>query len=250
MTAAPFIVLNDLAMTFREGEGERVILRGAAMTQAKGEFVALLGRSGSGKSTLLNLLSGILKPDHGRVIVDGIDLTALGERDRTLFRRHRIGFVFQFFNLIPTLTIAENLMLPLELVGKGGSQASRKAAEMLVAVELGGRGQAFPDTLSGGEQQRVAIARALIHDPDVILADEPTGNLDEDSATTVLDLLDGLVRERAKTLLAVTHAAFVAARADRILTLRDHRLIEQRPSGIEGWVETGPLGGGAGRGGD
>jgi putative ABC transport system ATP-binding protein len=161
-------------------------------------------------------------------------LTALSEHDRTLFRRRRIGFVFQFFNLIPTLTVAENLLLPLELNGRGGAGARETVAALLKRVGLAGRGVAFPDTLSGGEQQRVAVARALVHDPDLILADEPTGNLDEDAATAVLDLFVGLVRERGRTLVAVTHAGSVAGRADRVFTLREHCLVELPRGAVAG----------------
>jgi putative ABC transport system ATP-binding protein len=200
------------------------VLRGVDAVIARGEFVAVVGRSGSGKSTLLNLLSGIDEPTAGEVLVDGRSITHLGERERTLFRRHHVGFVFQFFNLIPTLTVAENLALPLELIGRRGAAARTEAVAALAEVGLDDRAGEAADRLSGGEQQRVAVARALVHDPELILADEPTGNLDADSAATVLELLRRLARDRKKTVIAATHSGEVAAVADRVLVLRDGRL--------------------------
>jgi putative ABC transport system ATP-binding protein len=209
---------------FREGDAERVVLRGVDLAVRRGEFVALLGRSGSGKSTLLNVISGIDRATSGEVRVDGTDIAAISEHERTLFRRRRIGFVFQFFNLIPTLTVEENLRLPLELTGRTGAAARDEAADLLAEVGLADRARAFPDRLSGGEQQRVAVARALAHDPDLVLADEPTGNLDGESAQVVLGLLARLSRGRKKTVIAVTHSTEVAAAADRVFVLRDGRL--------------------------
>lgn len=195
------------------------------MSIAAGEFVALLGPSGSGKSTLLNLASGIDGPDEGEVRVAGVSLHTLSERERTLFRRDRIGFVFQFFNLIPTLTVEENLLLPLSLRGGADARARRRAGELLEAVGLADRGSAWPDRLSGGEQQRVALARALVHGPELVLADEPTGNLDEETGARVLELLDRLLREAGTALLCVTHSRDVAQRMDRIFTLREGRVV-------------------------
>jgi len=192
----------------------------------RGEMVALLGPSGSGKSTLLNLVSGIDAPDGGSVEVEGTELTRMGERDRTLFRRRHIGFVFQFFNLLPTLTVEENLLLPFELTGRVGEEERSRARALLERVGLGDRGETFPDRLSGGEQQRVAVARAVVHSPTLVLADEPTGNLDVETGSRVLDLLEELVRKSGTTLLLVTHAPEVASRADRILTLRGGKLVE------------------------
>jgi putative ABC transport system ATP-binding protein len=209
---------------FREGDAERVVLRGVDLAVRAGEFVALLGRSGSGKSTLLNIVSGIDRPTSGEVRVDGVDIAAISEHARTLFRRRRIGFVFQFFNLIPTLTVEENLRLPLELTGRAGAAAREEVRDLLQEVGLADRAHAFPDRLSGGEQQRVAVARALAHDPDLVLADEPTGNLDGESARVVLGLLARLSRGRKKTVIAVTHSTEVAAAADRVFVLRDGRL--------------------------
>lgn len=230
--APPLIRLRDLTKVYEEGVRTRTVFRGLNVQVAAGECVVLLGRSGSGKSTLLNLIGGIDLPTDGEVLVrvDGreVNLARLSERERTLFRRARVGFIFQFYNLIPTLTVAENVRLPLELNGHA-AQAER-AAELLAAVGLADRGASFPDRLSGGEQQRVAIARALVHDPALLLADEPTGNLDIESGRTVLDLLDRLVRQRGKTLVMVTHSPEVIGVADRVLTMRDGRLVEHAPA--------------------
>jgi len=202
------------------------VLRDVNAVFAKGESVAVVGQSGSGKSTLLNLISGIDDADGGAIWLDGQNLTALEERQRTLFRRRHIGFVFQFFNLLPTLTVWENVMLPLELNGINGADASQRVQSLLDAVGLGDRGDTFPDRLSGGEQQRIAIARALVHDPRLVLADEPTGNLDEDTGCQVLNLLDRLTRQAGKNLVLVTHSPDAAAYADRILYLRDGKLVD------------------------
>ena len=224
MTDSDFIRLIGLSKAYQEGERRRVVLEDASADFARGEFIALLGRSGSGKSTLLNLVSGIDRPDAGRIWMSGQDLTAMSERKRTLFRRHHIGFVFQFFNLIPTLSVLENVTLPLEL-GGASSKIARQAAEPLLdAVGLLDRGATYPDKLSGGEQQRVAIARALIHDPLLVLADEPTGNLDEGTGGSVLALLDQLTRQAGKNLLMVTHSPESAARADRVFHLLNGKL--------------------------
>ena len=224
--AGPLVRLRGLSRSYQEGDRTHRVLDGVDMDFARGETVALLGPSGSGKSTLLNLMSGIDTADEGTVEVDGTDLTKLSERDRTLFRRRHIGFVFQFFNLLPTLTVEENLLLPLELAGQVGGDDRRRARELLGAVGLGDRAGTFPDRLSGGEQQRIAVARALVHRPLLVLADEPTGNLDAETGLRVLALLDDLVRESGTTLLMVTHAADVAARADRILTVQGGRLVQ------------------------
>ena len=220
-----FILLSGLSKGFQEGGQTRTVLRDAEAEFANGEFVAILGKSGSGKSTLLNLISGIDLVDGGDIWVNGQRLTALNERQRTLFRRLNIGFVFQFFNLIPTLTVWENVMLPLELAGVENGEAQRRAETLLEAVGLLDRRDTFPDRLSGGEQQRVAIARALVHDPLLVLADEPTGNLDEDTGQQVMALLDRLTRQQGKNLILVTHSHEAAAYADRTLTLRDGKLV-------------------------
>src|SRR5512142_3078696 len=222
-----FLRFHDLTKSYYEGDVRRVVLQNAHAEFQPGEITAILGKSGSGKSTLLNLISGIDAPDSGQVWVDGQDLTALSERDRTLFRRARIGFVFQFFNLIPTLTVGENVSLPLELNRMPRAQAHNKAQEMLRAVDLLDRWNTFPERLSGGEQQRVALARALVHDPLLILADEPTGNLDEETGTQVMSLLARLARERSRTLLIVTHSLEAASYADRTLRLSHGQLVPE-----------------------
>jgi len=225
--APPAVELRQLSKTYREGEAERVVLRDVSVTVAAGEIVVLVGRSGSGKSTLLNLVAGIDRPSAGSVAVNGTDLTALDEGARTRFRRRHIGFVFQFFNLIPLLTVEENLLLPLDLNGRAGAGGVARARALLDRVGLAGRGDSFPERLSGGEQQRVAIARALIHDPALILADEPTGNLDADTAAGVLDLLDALAREAGRTVLMATHSREVIGVADRIFTIERGALVER-----------------------
>jgi putative ABC transport system ATP-binding protein len=223
----PAVELRKVGKTYREGEVERVVLRDVSVTIASGEIAVLLGRSGSGKSTLLNVIAGIDTPTTGSVVVDGTDLTALDEQARTRFRRRHIGFVFQFFNLIPMLTVEENLLLPLELNGRADVKGVARARALLERVGLGGRGESFPERLSGGEQQRVAVARALVHDPSLILADEPTGNLDAETAADVLELLDTLAREAGRTVLMVTHSQEVVGVADRIFTVQRGVLVEQ-----------------------
>ncbi|WP_457652356.1 ABC transporter ATP-binding protein [Rhodocaloribacter sp.] len=212
--------LRRLTKTYREGERERVVLRGVDAEIERGAFVALVGRSGSGKSTLLNLISGIDRPTGGEVIVGGTNLTRLSEEERTRFRRLHIGFVFQSFNLIPTLTVAENVLLPLELGGRTSAAERDKALAFLDEVGLGDRQGSFPDRLSGGEQQRVAIARALAHDPLLVLADEPTGNLDYDTGRQVMEMLHRLVRKAGTTMLVVTHDRDFLDASDRVFTLR------------------------------
>jgi putative ABC transport system ATP-binding protein len=220
-----FIRLRDLSKSYQEGTQQRTVLHGANATLAQGESAAIVGKSGSGKSTLLNLISGIDRVDAGEVWIHGHNLTALDERGRTLFRRNNIGFVFQFFNLIPTLTVWENVVLPLELNGMRNGQSRTYAEPLLDAVGLLNRRNTFPDRLSGGEQQRIAIARALVHNPMLVLADEPTGNLDQDTGHQVMALLDRLTRQAGKNLILVTHSADAASYADRVLYLRDGQLV-------------------------
>jgi putative ABC transport system ATP-binding protein len=223
-----FLRFDNLTKSYYEGDMRRTVLQNAEAEFHAGEITAILGKSGSGKSTLLNLISGIDEPDSGQIWVNGKDLTALPERDRTLFRRARIGFVFQFFNLIPTLTVGENVSLPLELNRVARSQANTKARELLHAVGLLERWDTFPEKLSGGEQQRVALARALVHEPLLILADEPTGNLDEETGAQMMSLLVRLTREQNGTLLIVTHSPEAAGHADRLLRLSHGQLITER----------------------
>jgi putative ABC transport system ATP-binding protein len=222
--------VRSLTKTYQEGDQERAVLRGVDFMIRTGELVVLLGRSGSGKSTLLNVISGIDLPTSGEVIIGGTNLTRLSEQERTLFRREHIGFVFQSFNLIPTLTVAENILLPLELNGQTGDAVQEKARSLLDEVGLGDRADSFPDRLSGGEQQRVAVARALAHDPLFILADEPTGNLDFETGRQVMDVFDRLIHRAGRTLLIATHDRDILALADRVLTLRGGVLEEQEPA--------------------
>lgn len=223
-----FLRFQDLTKSYYEGDVRRVVLQNAHAEFHAGEITAILGKSGSGKSTLLNLISGIDEPDSGQIWVDGQDLTTLPERDRTLFRRARIGFVFQFFNLIPMLTVGENVSLPLELNHVPRAQSTKKARELLDAVGLVDRWDTFPEKLSGGEQQRVALARALVHEPLLILADEPTGNLDEETSTQMMALLARLTREQNGTLLVVTHNPEAALHAEHVLRLTHGQLVPER----------------------
>ncbi len=220
----PIVSLRGVGKSFREGERRHPILESVDLDVTAGSFVAVLGRSGAGKSTLLNLISGIDIPDTGEIIVGGTPIHAIDERERSLFRRRRIGFVFQFFNLLPTLTVEENVLLPMQLNRLDAGPAAARA--LLESVGLGDRHASFPDRLSGGEQQRVAIARALAGDPAIILADEPTGNLDADTGRDVLELLESMVRHGGKTLLVATHSHEVARGADRVVRIRDHRLVD------------------------
>jgi len=223
-----FIHIEKISKSFREGDYHRQVLNGCTLSIKKGEFLAIIGKSGTGKSTLLNLISGIDQPDGGAIFLDDQNLTQLSELERTLFRRNQIGFIFQFFNLIPTLTVLENVTMPLELAGTPLAQAKQKAILLLEQVGLHDRLETFPDRLSGGEQQRVAIARALVHDPLLVLADEPTGNLDQESSEQVLLLLDKLTRQAGKNLVMVTHSRENAVFADRVIELRDGCFAEEK----------------------
>ena len=216
------IKLENVSKGYSEGKTLHTILSGVNLSINKGEIIIIYGKSGSGKSTLLNLLAGIDLPDEGNIFFGDINITALNEKQRTLFRRKSIGFIFQFFNLIPTLTVSENLKLPLEL----NSISFDIADKMIDEVGLLDRKNAYPDVLSGGEQQRVAIARALIHNPDFILADEPTGNLDFDTSKQIIDFIDRIVKQQGKTMIMATHSREVIGLADRVLTLKDGKFIE------------------------
>lgn len=223
----PLVELRTLSKSYPEGGGERVVFRNLSAEIPRGETVALLGRSGSGKSTLLNLIGGIDLPTAGEILLDGTNLTRLSEHERTLFRRRHIGLVFQSFNLIPTLTVIENLLLPLELTGRTGRSARAAAQALLEKVGLADRGKTYPDRLSGGEQQRVAVARAVVHDPVLLLADEPTGSLDAETGTRVLELLLELTRNEKRTMVIVTHSDAVARVTDRVLVLQGGRFEDE-----------------------
>jgi putative ABC transport system ATP-binding protein len=217
--------VQELHKHYRSGGGLQTVLDNLSFQVPQGEIAALLGASGSGKTTLLNLLSGIDTPDGGSVHIDGTRIHNLGEPQRTLFRRRHVGFVFQFFNLIPTLTVGENIALPMELVGTQPQIAQERVETLLDQVGLPRMADRYPETLSGGEQQRTAVARALSHRPRLLLADEPTGNLDEVTGRQVISLLTDLVREQRTTLVVVTHSHAVADAADRVLQLRNGQLI-------------------------
>ncbi len=217
----PLVRLAGLCRSYREGEVTRDVFRDLDLQVAVGECVVLYGRSGSGKTTLLNLISGIDRPDAGRVEVDGTRIDTLDEEARTRFRRARIGFVHQFFNLLPTLTVYENLLLPLELNRRADADGHARATALLEEVGLAPRRDSFPDRLSGGEQQRVAVARAVIHEPSLLLADEPTGNLDVETGAVVLALLQRLAGAAGHALLIATHSREAASIADRVLVF-DH----------------------------
>lgn len=206
--------------------GSQPVLDAASLQIARGQMVAVMGRSGSGKSTLLRLIGGLESADAGVVRVDGTDLTSLTETQRARKRRHGLGFVFQSFNLIPTLTVTENVELPLALNDVEPNELQRRSRALLGELGLASCADRFPEDISGGEQQRVAIARAVIHEPKLVLADEPTGNLDAETATHVLELLQHTCRERNATLIVATHSQEIAAHAARILTIRAGRIEE------------------------
>ena len=220
-----------LARSYRLGESDVRALAGVDLTIAAGEFAIVAGPSGSGKSTLLHLLGALDSPDGGRVEVEGRDLAALSERERTLLRRRRLGFVFQAFHLVPVLSALENVEYPLLIDGVGAAERRRRAAEALDAVGLGARLAHRPDRLSGGERQRVAIARALVHRPAAVIADEPTGNLDSGNAAAVVELMARLNRELGTTFLLASHDPALVERAARRIRLSDGRIVEDSAGG-------------------
>jgi putative ABC transport system ATP-binding protein len=247
---------ESLRKTFRISRPPQEVLRGVSLQVRRGEFVALMGPSGCGKSTLLHVLGGLEPPDHGRVLIDGIDLYAMDDEERSAFRRDHIGFVFQFFNLLPTLTAAENVALPLRLrndswIAHRGDRLSRRAimdrvGALMTQLNLHGLQGHGPDEISGGEQQRVAIARALAAAPSLLLADEPTGNLDWVSGHEVMALIAHLCRDEGETTLLVTHDSRVAAYADRVLIMRDgaivdHVNLERRKASQDSHPDPAPL---------
>jgi predicted ABC-type transport system involved in lysophospholipase L1 biosynthesis ATPase subunit len=241
--------LEQVAKRYRRGTEAVVALDGVDLRVDEGEAVALVGPSGSGKSTLLHVAGGLDAPDAGRVRLDGRDLGRLSLRDRARLRRREVGFVFQFFHLLPSLSVAENVELPLLLDGGGGRRRGSRVGDVLDRVGLTHRAAHRPGELSGGEMQRAAIARAVVAGPRLVLADEPTGNLDSATGAGVLDLLMDLVRERGTAMVVVTHDSGVARRAGRVLHLRDGRLVERPTVGLAAGGDSGAAGGSWGGGG-
>ncbi|HRX85621.1 MAG TPA: ABC transporter ATP-binding protein [Phycisphaerae bacterium] len=232
---APIVVTTDLCKEYRMGGGVVRALDRVSLSVRRGELVAIMGASGSGKSTLLHLIGGLDFPTSGTVAVEGEELTGLSDRARTIFRRRRLGVVFQSFNLLPTLSAVENVALPMLVDGAGRDDFVARAEAALRLVDMGHRLRHRPEALSGGEQQRVAIARALLNDPAVVLADEPTGNLDSDHAESIWGLLRRLVDDEQRTVVAVTHEPSGARHADRIVVLRDGRIVGTiaEPGGLD-----------------
>jgi putative ABC transport system ATP-binding protein len=211
----------DVTKVYQQGNRSVHALRGVSMRVEAGEFVSIMGPSGSGKSTLMHLFGALDTPTRGRALFDGMDLQAMSDRERSLLRRNRIGFVFQFFNLLATLTAIENVALPLMLAGRPRREAREKALTCLERVGLAHRGAHYPDEMSGGEMQRVAVARALVTEPEAVLCDEPTGNLDSATSKEILNLLRGLPEEGKRSVVMVTHDPQAAAYADRLVHIRD-----------------------------
>lgn len=227
LTTTPLVYIQNVTKSYQEADRERVVLNDVKIEFYEGEFAVLLGPSGSGKSTLLNVMSGVDVTDAGNIQIKDTCITKLSEHERTLFRRNHIGIVFQSFNLIPTLTVLENITLPYELQGKPRKEAQEKAWKILEKIGLADRENTYPDRLSGGQQQRVAIARAVVHEPLLILADEPTGNLDRKTSDEVLSLLLSMSRDMGKTLIMATHSMEIVPLADRIFRINpDGKLIE------------------------
>jgi len=224
------LLVDNIVKRFRQGDRDVRALDGVSLEVAEGTFLAVMGASGSGKSTLLHLMAGLAAPDSGRVVVRGENLADMNDRQLTLFRRHHIGLVFQSFNLIPTLTAEENVALPLLLDGKREADVRPKVRQMMESLGLSGRLSHRPDAMSGGEQQRVAIGRALITDPAVLLADEPTGNLDSANSKSVCELLRDLSTIHNKTIVMVTHEPTVAAFAQEVAVIKDGKLVERFPT--------------------
>lgn len=218
-TTLPLLQVQDLAKRYGEGAEQSTVFEHISCEIRAGEFVAIVGNSGVGKSTFLNCLAGLDSWQHGRVLHQGVDLSTLDEAQRAIWRRAHLGFVFQAFHVLPHLDVAQNIALPLMLLGRMDAQGQQRVQEVLNAVGLQGLGQRLPQQLSGGQLQRVAIARALVHSPPLLLADEPTGNLDPSTAQQIMDLLLTQTRERGTALVLVTHSVEAAKRADRVLRL-------------------------------
>ena len=228
MSKETVIQVENLVKAYQLGKVLIPALRGISFDVAKGEFLVVMGPSGSGKTTLLNLLGAIDKPGSGRIFIDGKDITTLGEGELTKLRRHEIGFIFQFYNLIPSLTAIENVELPMLTAGVSRKDASKRAFQLLETVGLAERVDHLPDELSGGEQQRVAIARALANKPSVILADEPTGDLDTKTGMEVVQILHDTSKKENATVIVVTHDPMISEKADRILSMRDGQIIGEK----------------------
>jgi putative ABC transport system ATP-binding protein len=220
------VTADSLEKTYTGGESPVPALRGVSFALERGDFVALMGPSGCGKSTLLHMCGAMDRPSAGRLLFDGRDLATLDDQALTMVRRERVGFVFQFFNLLPTLTLGDNIALPCRLAGMAGGDADARARTLADRVGIAHRLHHYPQQVSGGEMQRAALARALVHQPALLVADEPTGNLDSESGATVMHLLAELNRELGVTVLVATHAADVAAVAQRTLRMRDGQLLE------------------------
>ncbi len=219
------IVLREVSKTVMSGSEPLTILHPLTLEISRGQFVAVVGPSGSGKSTLLGLIAGLDAPTSGDVLIDGVNITRLSEDALAKLRGEKVGFVFQFFHLIPSLTADENVSVPMEIAG--APDARSRARALLDEVGLAGRAHHYPSQLSGGEQQRVALARALANDPPIVLADEPTGNLDSTNGRHIMELLQGIHRSRGTTIVLVTHDAELAATADTRVVLRDGRVVER-----------------------
>ena len=226
--------LRQVTKVYQQGRRTVEAVRGVSLHIAGGEFVSIMGPSGSGKSTLLHLLGALDTPTRGQALFHGRDLKTLSDRERSLLRRSHIGFVFQFFNLLQTLTAAENVALPLLLAGQGRKAAHQAALAVLQRVGLSDRAEHFPEEMSGGEMQRVAVARALVTEPEAILCDEPTGNLDSASSQEILALLRSLPEAGLRTVVMVTHEAQAASYGDRIIHLRDGLIHREQGSGVRG----------------
>ncbi|HEY8668308.1 MAG TPA: ABC transporter ATP-binding protein [Tepidisphaeraceae bacterium] len=224
------LVVDNVVKHFRQGQSEVTALAGISLEVNQGQFLAIMGASGSGKSTLLHLTAGLAQADSGRILINGSDLGQMSDRQLTLFRRRHVGLVFQSFNLVPTLSAEENIALPLMLEGKAGKETNEKVAELMETLGLTRRRGHRPDAMSGGEQQRVAIGRALVTDAAVILADEPTGNLDSANSRSVCELLRDLSAIHNKTIVMVTHEPSVAAYAQEVAVLKDGRLVQRFPT--------------------
>jgi putative ABC transport system ATP-binding protein len=219
------ISLKDVRKTYRMGEDEVKALDGVSLEVRKGEFVAIMGPSGSGKSTMLNMIGCLDVPSSGSITIDGVEVSKLSDRDLARIRGRKLGFIFQFFNLYPTLTAIENVELPMSIADVGDGDRERRAKELLGVVGLEKRAWHLPSQLSGGQRQRVAIARALANDPEIIIADEPTGNLDSKTGREIMEFLNGLQEREGKTIVMVTHEDDIAKFAEKVVRLRDGKIV-------------------------